>query len=86
METDKALTVTSMVIAGLVILLFVLDAAVGIPFGRRAIVLDVLFALGGAFVLWQGVETYREFRCCRDPRARHGDGRRNPARRALPAG
>ncbi len=62
METDKALTVTSMVIAGLVILLFLLDAGLGFPFGRRSIVLDVLFAVGGAFVLWQGVETYREFR------------------------
>jgi hypothetical protein len=62
METEKILCLSSMVIAGLVVLLFLLDAATSFPFGRRAIVLDVLFALGGGFVLWQGFETYREFR------------------------
>jgi len=62
METEKILCLSSMVIAGLVVLIFALDAAAGFPFGRRAIVLDILFAIGGGFVLWQGFETYREFR------------------------
>ncbi|WP_152052956.1 hypothetical protein [Tautonia marina] len=60
METEKILCFASMIVAGLVALLFVLDLALGI-FGRF-IVLDILFILGAAFVLWQGVETYRELR------------------------
>jgi hypothetical protein len=61
METEKILTLAAMIIAGLLTLLFVLDLALGIPFGRQSIVLDVLFLLGGGFILWQGLETYREF-------------------------
>ncbi len=60
METEKTLTLGAMILAGLLTLLFLLDAAAGIPFGRQSIVLDVLFIIGGAFILWQGFETYRE--------------------------
>lgn len=62
METEKLLTIVSLVVAGLVILIFLLDAAVKFPFGRPNIVLDVMFILGGGFVLWQGIETYLEYR------------------------
>jgi hypothetical protein len=61
METPKVLCYVAMVIAGLVSLLFLLDAALGI-FRRESLVLDILFILGGAFVLWQGYETSRELR------------------------
>ena len=60
METEKILCFASMIVAGLVALLFLLDLGLGI-FGRY-IVLDILFLLGAAFVIWQGVETYRELR------------------------
>jgi len=50
-----------MIVAGLICLLFLLDAALGI-FGRNSLLLDILFILGGAFVLWQGFETTRELR------------------------
>ena len=60
METEKILCFASMIVAGLVALLFLLDLILGI-FGRY-IVLDILFLLGAAFVIWQGVETYRELR------------------------
>lgn len=60
METEKILCFASMIVAGLVALLFALDLALGI-FGRF-IVLDILFILGAAFVIWQGVETYKELR------------------------
>jgi threonine/homoserine/homoserine lactone efflux protein len=60
METEKILCMASMVVAGLIMLLFILDLALGI-FGRY-IVLDILFLLGAAFVLWQGIETYRELK------------------------
>lgn len=62
METEKVLTIGSLVVAGLVILVFLLDLILGIPFGKPSLVLDILFIVGGAFVVWQGLETYREFR------------------------
>jgi hypothetical protein len=61
METPKVLCYVSMIVAGLICLLFLLDAALGI-FGRNSLLLDILFILGGAFVLWQGFETTRELR------------------------
>lgn len=60
MEWSKLLTWLAMVVAGLVCLVFVLDLAAGV-LGRN-IVLDILFLLGGALVLWQGIETVRELR------------------------
>ncbi len=57
---EKVLTFSAMGIAGLLTLLFLLDAALGVPFGRESIVLDVMFLIGGAFILWQSIETLRE--------------------------
>jgi len=42
-----------------VTLIFLLDATMGLM-GRISLVLDILFMVGGAFVLWQGLETARE--------------------------
>jgi hypothetical protein len=60
MEIEKILCYGAMGITGILTLLFLLDAALGIPFGRSSILLDVLFIVGGALVLWQGYETTRE--------------------------
>ena len=60
MELPKLMTYAAVVVAGLMSLLFLLDLTLGMPFGRISIVLDVLFLIGGAFILWQGVETLRE--------------------------
>lgn len=60
METEKILCYASMIVAGIVALLFALDLTLGI-FGR-SIVLDILFLIGAAFVIWQGVETFRELK------------------------
>jgi threonine/homoserine/homoserine lactone efflux protein len=60
METQKILCYVAMIVAGLVCLIFLLDATLSI-LGRN-LVLDILFILGGAFVIWQGVETARELR------------------------
>jgi hypothetical protein len=60
METPKLLCYAAMIAAGLICLVFLLDAGLGI-LGRN-IVLDVMFILGAAFVLWQGFETTRELR------------------------
>ncbi len=59
METNKVLCYAAIVIAGLVTLIFLLDATLQL-FGRISLVLDILFIIGGAFVLWQGLETARE--------------------------
>ncbi len=61
MDLEKILTIVAMAIAGLLTLIFALDLALGIPFGRVNPILDVLFALGAALVLWQGIETFREY-------------------------
>ncbi len=61
MGLEKILCMAAMIISGLLTLLFLIDLIAGFPFNRQ-IVLDVLFVLGGGFILWQGVETYREFR------------------------
>jgi threonine/homoserine/homoserine lactone efflux protein len=60
METEKVLTYGAMSVAGLVCLIFVLDLAFAI-FNRNT-PLDIMFILGGAFIIWQGVETVRELR------------------------
>lgn len=60
METEKVLTYAAMIVAGLVCLIFVLDLALAV-LGRN-VMLDVLFIVGGACVIWQGFETSREFR------------------------
>jgi uncharacterized membrane protein len=61
METEKILCYVAMGVAGVVILLFLLDAIVGM-LGGQSLVLDILFIVGAAFVLWQGFETSRELR------------------------
>jgi len=59
MGINKVLCYAAIVIAGLVTLIFLLDATLGL-LGRISLVLDILFIVGGAFVLWQGLETARE--------------------------
>jgi hypothetical protein len=60
MEISKVLTYTATGVAGLVCLVFLLD--LGLAVLGRNLILDILFILGSAFVIWQGVETARELR------------------------
>ena len=60
MEIQKILCSMAMIIAGLVCLIFLLDATLRV-LGRN-LVLDILFIIAGAFILWQGMETAREIR------------------------
>ncbi len=62
METEKVLTYASLLGASLVTLIFLMDAILKLPFGGASRMLDILFVLGGAFVIWQGIETYRQLR------------------------
>jgi hypothetical protein len=60
MEIDKLITYSAIGIAGLVLLVFLLDLTAAI-FGR-IIVMDVLFIIAAGFLLWQGIETILELR------------------------
>ncbi|WP_165245461.1 hypothetical protein [Paludisphaera soli] len=60
METEKVITYSAIGVAAIIVLIFSLDLVAGI-FGQY-IAMDVLFILGGAFLLWQGVETILELR------------------------
>jgi threonine/homoserine/homoserine lactone efflux protein len=60
MEINKVITYSAIGVAGIVCLLFLLDLTAGI-FGRQ-VAMDILFILGSAFLLWQGVETVLELR------------------------
>jgi threonine/homoserine/homoserine lactone efflux protein len=60
MQTEKVITYAAIGIAAIIVLIFLLDLVVGI-FGQY-IAMDILFILGGAFLLWQGVETILELK------------------------
>lgn len=60
MGLNKILTYAAIAVAGIVVLIFGLDLAVGI-FGRL-MTMDILFILAAAFLLWQGIETILELR------------------------
>lgn len=60
MQTEKIITYATLGVAGLILLIFLLDLVAGI-FGRN-IAMDVLFILGCGFLIWQGIETLFEFR------------------------
>jgi hypothetical protein len=60
MEIEKIVTYSAIGVAGLICLIFLLDLTAGI-FGHY-VAMDVLFILGGAFLLWQGIETILELR------------------------
>jgi hypothetical protein len=53
METEKVITYSAIGVAAIVCLIFLLDLTAGI-FGRH-VAMDILFILGAAFLLWQGV-------------------------------
>jgi hypothetical protein len=58
----KALTIAAMVVAGLLLLIFGLDAAVGIPFGQASLMMDigvVVVSAGLGYLSWT---TYRELK------------------------
>jgi hypothetical protein len=62
MDTEKALTYFALGAAGLIVLIAVLDLALKVPFGRPSPTFDIMFLLGGGFVIWQGLETMRELK------------------------
>lgn len=61
METEKWLCYGAMGAAGLVAVIFLLDIVAQL-LGGQSVILDVMFIIGAALVLWQGFETSRELR------------------------
>ncbi len=56
----KALCIAGMVVAILVLILFLLDLAVGVPFKRASVTLDVIFVISAAILGYLSLMTLRE--------------------------
>jgi hypothetical protein len=57
----KAMSIAGLVAGGLVALVFTLDLALGLPFGRQ-IVMDVGFLLAGGILAYLGWSAMRELK------------------------
>jgi hypothetical protein len=56
----KGLTIAAIAIAGLMLVLSIMDLAVGIPFGKQYVGFDVVFLICSALMLLLGITTWRE--------------------------
>ena len=56
----KAMSIAGMVIGGLMALMFGLDLALGIPFGRFALPSDIGLAVCGGILAYLGWNAFRE--------------------------
>lgn len=56
----KVLTIIAMVIAGLILLVFALDAAIGIPFKKASLLMDIGFIVCAVALGYLSWTTYRE--------------------------
>jgi hypothetical protein len=56
----RVLTVAGMVVAGLLVLMFGLDLAVRVPFGRASLAMDVAILICAAALGYMSWSTYRE--------------------------
>ena len=56
----RGLTISAMVIAVLMLVLFGLDLAIGIPFGKQSLIIDIAFLVCGVGLILLGLTTWRE--------------------------
>jgi hypothetical protein len=56
----KAMSIAGLVAGGLIALVFVLDLALGLPFGGRQMIMDVGFIIAGGILAYLGWNTMRE--------------------------
>ncbi len=61
MNNPRIVILGSVIVAGLVAVLCVLDMAIGVPFARQT-TMDVLFLIGSALVIYMGIDSFRELR------------------------
>ncbi len=59
-SVPKALSIFTMVVAVLLLILFGMDIAAGIPFGRAGTVTDVIFIVIAVLLGYLGWSTWRE--------------------------
>jgi hypothetical protein len=59
---EKWLCWSSMGVAGLLLLLFVLDMSIRVPFGRISPMVDVISIVASALVLYLAWDAYRDVR------------------------
>ena len=56
----RGLTITAIAIAVLMLVLFGLDLAIGMPFGKQSLLLDICFLICGLGLGLLGFTTWRE--------------------------
>jgi threonine/homoserine/homoserine lactone efflux protein len=56
----KALAISGMAIAGLLVLMFGLDLAISVPFGRASFAMDVMMLVCGGVLGYMSWNTFRE--------------------------
>jgi len=56
----RALTILGLVVAALLLIIFGLDLALGIPFGKPSMMMDVGFVVCGAILAYLSWTTFRE--------------------------
>lgn len=56
----KALTISGMVVAGLLLLMFAADLAIGIPFSQASVAMDIIFLVCAVVLGYMSWSTYRE--------------------------
>lgn len=61
-SASKNMIIGSWVVAGLVALIAILDLALGIPFNRQSIVMDVLFLIGAGVIIYMGWDAFQDLR------------------------
>jgi len=57
---SKALTIAGLIVSALLLLLFGLDLALGIPFGKPSLTMDIGFLICGLALAYMSWTTYRE--------------------------
>ena len=57
---SKALAIIGMLVALLILLIFVLDMAIGMPFGKASSMMDISMIIAGAVLGYAAWSAYRE--------------------------
>ena len=61
-SASKNMIIGSWVVAGLVALVAILDLALGIPFNRDMVIMDVLFLIGAGVIFYMGWDAFQDLR------------------------
>jgi hypothetical protein len=56
----KALTIVGMVVAGILVLIFGLDMALGIPLGGISFTMDLVFVVAALMLAYMSFSSFRE--------------------------